>query len=121
MPKSIKFTKDTYLDSAGIVHRQELLSDLLEKKKIKQIDFGYLPNNGDKRAKHDLDLTKIEITKLYGIAQNSNGSIIPLPYATGYNLSYNVNLEIGNSNIYIYCPRDMSSYQATIYIEYNLK
>ena len=29
MPKSIKFTNNTYLDSAGIVHDKKLLSDIL--------------------------------------------------------------------------------------------
>lgn len=81
--------------------------------------FGALPNAGTKAVAHNIpaDAT-YTFTRIWGVANNTNGNRIPLPFSSPI-LNENIKLYCDNTNIYVTSAIDYSAYTVTnIMLEY---
>lgn len=89
MSKSIKFSKDTYLDSTSIIHNKQLLSNIMDNKTI--YDSGSNSNgswirfnNGTMICSNTVQYANIAITTVWGSFYESSklslGGNYPVPF-----------------------------------------
>lgn len=81
----------------------------------KVIKTDYLPNSGANNIPHGL--SKFTVVKMYGIASDSSGFTIPLPYVDTSD-NANVTLTVDNSKITITTDANRSTFSGYIVIEY---
>lgn len=85
--------------------------------KCKYFEIGALPAAaGTSTTAHDLVFTRT--VRIYGTVDDATSGIsLPLPYPSSTAADI-VELYIDNTNIYIIVGKDMSSYDARVYIEF---
>lgn len=83
----------------------------------KVYNIASLGNNTTVTIDLDIDLSKVTVKDVHGIAQ-STGYVLPLPFSGGGTNSVEVGIDRSQSKIYIITLKNLSDFSAEIYIEY---
>lgn len=83
----------------------------------KTVNCGTLPNGTSKTVAHNISNLG-NIVSIKGIAYETNGNTLPMPYLNADNFNYTVQLEVNSTNIVFNTKIDFTAYTGFITIQY---